>query len=248
MLSLSKPISKCLAACFASMAAITTVTAQTVAGPGTWESTLQDRDLDADGVTDAFYDKALNITWLRNADLLGRLTWQEAHDAAAAHKIGRAAGWRLPNMVDTGNPGCDYGRDGTDCGYNVQIVSANGQVYSELAHLYFVTLGNKSIYGPDGAAQSDGGLTNTGKFQGFSGFGYWTDAEAGVGAGSAFYFYTADGAQLVTTKQSQIGILLVHDGDISPVPDMPTQFTLLLGLTVIAWRRKSRAPYQPCTG
>ena len=36
-----------------------------VPGQGTWETTLQARDLNGDSVTDTFYDTALNITWLR---------------------------------------------------------------------------------------------------------------------------------------------------------------------------------------
>lgn len=44
------------------------VQAGPVAGQGTWETTLQQRDLDGNGVTDAYYDTALGITWLQNAN------------------------------------------------------------------------------------------------------------------------------------------------------------------------------------
>ena len=37
-------------------------TAAAVPGQGTWEATLQARDLDGDTITDAFNDTALNIT------------------------------------------------------------------------------------------------------------------------------------------------------------------------------------------
>ena len=39
-----------------------------VLGQGTWETTLQARDLNGDSVTDAYYDTSLNITWLANAN------------------------------------------------------------------------------------------------------------------------------------------------------------------------------------
>jgi hypothetical protein len=39
-----------------------------VPGQGTWQTTLQARDLDGDGQIDAFYDTVLNITWLRDAN------------------------------------------------------------------------------------------------------------------------------------------------------------------------------------
>ena len=35
------------------------------------QATLQARDLDGNGVTDAFYDTTLNITWLRDANVNG---------------------------------------------------------------------------------------------------------------------------------------------------------------------------------
>ena len=38
------------------------VTAGPVPGQGTWETTLQARDLDKDGYADAFYDISSNLT------------------------------------------------------------------------------------------------------------------------------------------------------------------------------------------
>ena len=39
-----------------------------VSGQGTWETTLQARDVDANGVVDAYYDTVLDITWLADAN------------------------------------------------------------------------------------------------------------------------------------------------------------------------------------
>ena len=48
--------------------AVVCLPAQSAAIPGwgTWETTLQARDINGDGVVDAYYDTTLNITWLAN--------------------------------------------------------------------------------------------------------------------------------------------------------------------------------------
>jgi hypothetical protein len=138
-----------------------------VLGQGTWETTLLPRDLDGNLANgpEAFYDTALNITWLRNANVNGLMTWTSANTWANTLVVGGVGGWRLPTMVDTGAPGCDFSHaGGTDCGYNAQTAS------SELAHLYYVTLGNLAYCPPGDAACAGGpqlgwGLTNTGGFQ-----------------------------------------------------------------------------------
>ena len=66
------------------------------------------------------YDTDLNITWLRDWNASGHVTWDAAMAWASTLVVGSYGGWRLPTMVDTGAPGCDYSNDGTDCGYNVQ--------------------------------------------------------------------------------------------------------------------------------
>ena len=83
--------------------------AATILGQGTWETTLQPRDLNGAGVADAFYDTILDITWLRDANLNGQQSWADATSWASALTIGGVSGWRLPAMVDTGAPGCDFG-------------------------------------------------------------------------------------------------------------------------------------------
>lgn len=40
---------------------------------GIAQAALQDRDLDGDSVVDAFYDTDFDITWLRDADVNGRM-------------------------------------------------------------------------------------------------------------------------------------------------------------------------------
>ncbi len=156
-----------------------------ISGQGTWESTLQARDLTGDNVADAFYDSVLNVTWLAdaNANLAnanqvpnvyagGNLTWSAAMSWAGNLALGGYTEWRLPKMLDTGTAGCNFSfAGGTDCGYN-SLTKAGATVYSELAHLFHETLGNVGKYTTSGAVRpgvmgTDYGLTNTGNFSNF---------------------------------------------------------------------------------
>jgi hypothetical protein len=126
-----------------------TAQAASVGGQGTWETTLQGRDLDGNASNyEAYYDKALNITWLANANAGagssydngssntdGLMTWQNAVNWAAglSYTVGSTVydDWRLPFVTDTGTAGCNFASSGTDCGYNVQTKDGS-TVYSEL--------------------------------------------------------------------------------------------------------------------
>ena len=159
-------------ACSTSMASV-------VPGQGTWATTLQARDLTGDGVADAFYDTVLDITWLRDANVDGA-----AYVPVAAYwvnnlVVGGVAGWRLPRMVIT-DLGCftiNLYAGGTDCGFNVRTKNGS-EVYSEMAHLWYVTLGNRSYYASEtGVADQPGWeVINTGDFQNLqtqAGARYW---------------------------------------------------------------------------
>jgi hypothetical protein len=94
---------------------------------------------------------------------IGRMYWDTAQAWIAAMNAANYFGsnnWRLPTVVDTDDPydaddlggdGCgfDVSSNGGECGYNVKTKTGDvnayevGQtVYSEMAHLYYVTLGN----------------------------------------------------------------------------------------------------------
>ena len=123
------------------------------------------------------YDSGLDITWLKDANLAatssfgvpginanGWMNWFAAQswiDAMnTAHYLGYSD-WRLPTMVDTLTPGCDYAYGGTDCGYNVQTASG-GITYSELAYMYYSasSLDNKAYYDTSGNPQPGFGLVD----------------------------------------------------------------------------------------
>lgn len=229
------------AAVTSAVTAIGVASAAPISGQGTWESTLQVRDLNRDGVTDAFYDTRLDITWLR-AGSVNKMDWQTARNWAKADRFGME-GWRLPTMMDTGPVGCDYANADTDCGYNVLTQDAAGTVYSEMASLFYDTLGNKALVDTSGAGQSGWGLTNTGNFQNLQALAYWT----GLPNGGAWYWYfnSFNMGQYFGPPASELYALAVHDGDVGALPE-PASLALvgaaLVGL--VATRRRSATVIQ----
>ena len=238
-----------------------------VAGQGTWETTLQARDLNGDGIRDAFYDTALNITWLAdgnanlvNANLVpnvyvgGNMTWGAAVSWADTLSIGGYSNWRLPKIMDTGSVGCNFSvSGGTDCGYNVQTASGS-TVYSEMAHLFFNTLGNISRYTTAGVDRGpamgiDYGLLNSGPFDNFDDVDsagvptyYWLGSDYAPNSVFAWALVPVDGGQYFFSKvdlsRPRLAIA-VHDGDIgSPIPEPEIYAMLLAGLGMLGWAKR----------
>lgn len=213
-----------------------------VSGQGTWETTLQPRDLNGDGSVDAFYDTVLKLSWMADANVAGLMNWADAQAWAANLDLHGTTDWRLPTMIDTGAPGCDWSWWGTDCGYNVQTISQDGQtIFSEMAHLYDVGLGNKAYHDPSG--DPNWGLTNNGGFRNFQPWGYWYGlAYAPAPALGAWHFNTAYGGQSYFDQVDEIYAVAVHPGDVvAAVPEPQTFGLLLMGLAValVAARRRS---------
>jgi hypothetical protein len=237
------------------------VPGQSVSGQGSWETTLLGRDINLNAVaaTDVsavyLYDTTLGVTWLRNANAnvtgnvfyadanataSGRMTWANATAWADNLSTGSdgntISNWRLPTMTDTGTPGCNSSYGGTDCGYNPATST------SEMASLFFNTLGNKAFYNTSGAAQAGYGLTNAGSFQNMQSDVYWLGTEYAPGPVNAWTFYTYVGVQNAYGKGSQFYALAVRPGDVSPAPEPETYAMMLAGLALIGaiGRRRSR--------
>ena len=188
------------------------------------------------------YDTVLNVTWLRDANANGQMTWFAANTWTSGLNPGGYTGWRLPTMIDTGATGCNFAYVGTDCGYNVQTKSG-GIVYSEMASLYYDTLGNKAYYNTSGAAQSGYGLANKGDFLNMQSSIYWSGLEYAPNSSSAWYFGTGLGNQGDTGKSGSLYAQAVRPGDVVvAVPEPETYAMMLLGLSalVVAVRRRPR--------
>jgi hypothetical protein len=229
----------------------TAAQAAPVSGQGTWETTLQARDLDGDGETDAFYDTELNVTWLRNANANGLMNWSAAQAWADNLVVGVYSGWRLPFVVDTGEPGCDFRFDGgTDCGFNVQTKSG-ATVYSEFAHLYYTTLGNKAYCAPGvfdcdlTQPQPGWGPPNTGNFLALQAdLYYWFGTEYAIRTGAVWAFAPLVGYQGFVFKSDTWYAIAVHPGDVTAaIPEPETYAFMLAGLTalVVVQRRRAKA-------
>ncbi len=82
-MNLFNPVLARLLCAVALVTAATTAQAAPISGRGTWESTLQARDINGDLTIDASYDTELNITWLANWNANDPMTWSAANAWAA---------------------------------------------------------------------------------------------------------------------------------------------------------------------
>lgn len=216
-------------------------------------ATLLGRDISGNAVANNnasavfFYDTDLNITWLRNANAGagssfdngssttdGRMTWANANNWANTLTVGSYAGWRVPTMVDTGALGCNYSNaGGTDCGYNVQTAT------SEMAHLYYVSLGNLAYCPPGdatcaGGPQTGFGLTNIGDFQNLEPEAYWYGTDDTTNPTVAWRIHTFNGEQYIAPKGIDLKAMAVRPGDVlAPINQVPEPGTLLLTAAVL---------------
>lgn len=228
--------------------------AASIPGQGTWETTLLGRDLDGNASTfDAYYDTVLDITWLANANgsnnsdpgfYYGLTTWDNALSWAAGLNVGGITGWRLPttNPID-GTTADDwaFAYNGTeDQGYNV---SAPGTLYagssaSELAHMFYNTLGNigfcETSSTTDCIPDPDHTHPNMGPFSDLAGTDYWSATTYSIGSpDNAWRFNMFYGNQSVSTKTGANNrAWAVHDGDVgaAAVPLPGTAWLFATGL------------------
>ncbi len=204
------------------------------------------------------YDTDRNITWLSDAnyaatqyaqsggtlgDADGLMNWTAAATWARNLAYGGYDDGRLPTTTDTGAPGAQCTYNGTDCGFNVNPGT------SELAHLFFVELGNLSTYDTfgtfrGGSSGVNWGVVNTGPFtnlQSLSYRTYWSGTEYALGTSLAWLFITSSGYQGDGFKSDAYFAWAVRDGDVAAVPE-PATFALMgLGLAGMAYRRKASA-------
>jgi hypothetical protein len=191
----------------------------------------------------AYYDDVLNITWLADANLAdtndfgvaginanGTMSWNTAQSWIGAMNAANFLGsnnWRLPNIVDTGAPGCDWEFIGTDCGYNVDLGTG------EMAHMFYNTLGNVGNYNTSGSSTGCSGptlcLTNTGPFSNLQSRGYWSGTTyAPTPPDLAAWFFSFNiGSQNPSWQSSELYAWAVIPGDSLAVVPLPGSVWLL---------------------
>lgn len=205
-----------------------------VSGKGTWESTLMARDFDGDASTiEGYYDTGLGITWLADANYAqtsgyardGVLRWADADAWAADLNLNGITHWRLPNTEPVDGTAYDYGSvmDGSkDVGFNI---SAPGSAYpgsagSEMARMFYSTLGNLSYYDTSGNPNQPGWqVFNRGPFENLLSNYYWSATEYAPLTSHAWFFYMDNGYQYHAGNTNRRYVWVVHDGDVgAPVP------------------------------
>lgn len=188
-----------------------------ISGQGTWETTLQARDLDGNVTTaEAYYDTALDITWFGEANYSQvTTTWQTANAWTISLNPFESGivNWRLPATIDVGDDGVTYDTqfNGTDAGFNITA-------HSELSYMFYVTLGNIASYTPSGSftscASTANCLSNTGNIRDLRPGAYWSNTGYAPDSGDAWYFDMRNGEQSHHAKSSFFFAWAVHDGDV----------------------------------
>jgi hypothetical protein len=187
---------------------------------------LQGRTLDglavaADDPAAVFeYDAVLDLTWLRDANVNGRMTWQDASAWADGLALGGYADWRLPSALAP----CT----GTAC-------------RGEMGVLWFDVLGNGIHHVP---SQNP---VNPGPFQNLQLWAYWLAEPVLTNPGHAYSFYTGltvPGLQSGDLYSQTLYAMAVREGDVlGAVPEPATLASMLAGLGLVAgWlalRRRS---------
>lgn len=191
-----------------------------VTGQGTWEKTLLGRDINRNAVEATsvnavyLYDTTINVTWLRDANINGEKDWYRANSWAANLVTGNGVNaindWRLPSFS------------------------------SEMASLYFTTLGNKAAYDKNGVRQPGQLVPNTGSFLNFMTGLYWLIDKSETNEYSYFAFNTFYGSKNTFNMSDNYYAMAVRTGDVLvssepviSVPEPKTHVMLLFGLSLM---------------
>ena len=214
------------------------------------------------------YDDVLKVTWLQDAnysktsgyDSDGLMDWSAANTRASSLNISRAAGeslsgWRLASNTPVGaNWNFDLSFDGSaDVGWNIT------STHSELGYMYYINLGLKGTFSPEGVYQADsgvlgnatwGGQANVGLVKNLdSTGGYWSGtvcAPHPCPADRAWGFGLG-GFQRDYSQSDNLYAWAVRPGDVPLVPEPETYAMLLAGLALmgtVSRRRRGIAAFQ----
>jgi Protein of unknown function (DUF1566) len=215
-----------------------------VPGQGNWETTLQARDLDANGSVDAYYDTLANITWLANFNTNGLMDWNTANTWATTSSFFGVNGWRLPTVNETLVLGCETDLAGQLCRYNIAL-------NTDMGHLLYVTLGNPVLCTPfasiGNCPPSTSPIFNTANLLNFEQSFYWSGTPVFTqDSPSAWAVQTQPNASptfmIATNKSEARYAVALHLGDVgAPVPLPPTAALMALMFGAMALLLRKRA-------
>ena len=208
------------------------------------QATLLGRDLSgaaiaaSDDTAVFLYDTDLNITWLRDANRNGLMTWAAANTWASALSVAAFDGWRLPTTLQP-DPSCSQQAQilGPSIALQGYGLNCSG---GEIGHLWYKTLGN-----------SAGFMSNAGDFIDMQFDNYWTGTAFAPNTANAWYFATYNGFQFALPGANEFVAMAVRDGDVlvggggggdgGSVPEPQSLLLVLLGmagLSVVKGRQK----------
>lgn len=179
---------------------------------------------------------------LQTTDFLngGASTWWGAKafiNYLNATKYAGSASWRLPSVTDTSTPGCNFGFNGTDCGYNG---TTNGTVDGdEFSELFYSELGSKGALDISGNFQPEHGFNDPDNQFTNKRFSspYWTGTEDTLESLAALYFYLSSGQPDTDFPKTQsLYSWAISDGQITNVSTVPlpaTAWLFITGLPII---------------
>lgn len=198
------------------------------------------------------YDTDIDITWLdftkSNDFWLEQMSWADGLEVEFGGIV--FDDWQLPRTLPVNGSEYMYyiADDGsTDSGYNISAPDSAypGSKGSEMAHLYYTTLGNLGFYDVNGNEGQPGyGLKNTGPFVNLLAEDYWSSTQYAPVSTSVWDFDFDYGRQsdVGKTGDPNVYALAVRDGNIASVPD--ASIILLLGSSLFGLGVFSRKPCQ----
>lgn len=234
---------------------------------GAAHAALEGRDLNGSaGSFEAYYDTELDITWLADAnyaktsghDATGEMNWTDANAWAAGLSFTNGVqvfdNWRLPTLTPINGIGLvhvDTSNGSTDTGYNITGPGSAhaGSKASEMAHLFYNTLGNPSYETLTGANSGvcpgpSYCLKSVGPFSNMKLGIYWTNTASTKFEAQAFNFVTLDGYQGTDPKTNVYYAWAVSAGDIAAVPEAQTYALMLAGLALVGTVSRRRTQKQ----
>ena len=187
------------------LASVTATACLVLAAPA--QATLLGRDLSGAAIAASddsavfLYDTDLNITWLRDANRNGLMSWAAANVWASTLSVAAFDGWRLPTTLQP-DPSCSQQSVSLTPNIPRQGYGFNCSG-GEMGRLWYNTLGN-----------SAGFMSNVGDFIDMQFDNYWTGTASPFDPADAWYFATYNGFQSALPGANAFVAMAVRDGDV----------------------------------